>query len=231
MAKRFTDNEKWKKAFIRSLLGPYKVLWVYILDECDHAGIWHIEFDVAQIRIGSDLAIDKEKAIEYFKDKIKIIDNDKWYIKDFCYFQYGTLSENNRMHNSVINLLKRYNLYKDYIRSLQGAKDKDKVKDKDKDKDKDREFEELYKRYPRKEGLKNAKKHFMSTVKDSDMEDIKKALDNYLIYIESNKVEPKYIKMASTWFNDWKDWVEYVSPVSPKEDLDKKLGYTKVREM
>jgi len=50
MAKRFTDTDKWKKTFIRTMKAPYKLLWLYILDECDHAGIWQVDFDVDEIK-------------------------------------------------------------------------------------------------------------------------------------------------------------------------------------
>ena len=52
MAKRFTDTDKWKKGFIKNLPAKYKLLWLYILDDCNHAGIWDTDFEVASIRIG-----------------------------------------------------------------------------------------------------------------------------------------------------------------------------------
>ena len=138
MAKRFTDSEKWKKGFVKSLKAPYKLLWLYITDECDFAGIWHVELDVAASRIG--LKLDEEEAIKVFGDKIIIFDNgEKWFIPDFISFQYGSLQENNRVHFSIIQRLKKYNLINTdltlkplaipLISPLQGAKDKDMDKD------------------------------------------------------------------------------------------------------
>ena len=75
MAKRFTDTEKWKKPFIRGLQGAYKLLWLYICDDCDHAGIWQVDIDVAQIRIGEK--IDLNEAIKSFDEKIIIFDKPK----------------------------------------------------------------------------------------------------------------------------------------------------------
>lgn len=104
MPKRFTDTEKWKKPFIRGLQGAYKLLWFYILDDCDHAGIWQVDFEVARIRTGEQ--IDKQSAIAAFGDRIEIFaDGTKWFLRDFIEFQYGQLSEKNRMHLSVINIL------------------------------------------------------------------------------------------------------------------------------
>lgn len=137
MAKRFTDSEKWKKPFIRNLPLKYKVLWFYILDDCNHAGIWQIDLDVASIRVGESFNV--KDCIDVFGDKIKVFDNgEKWFIKDFIDFQYGELKDNNRAHKSVRDLLIKYdllNLNKPLISPLQGGKDKDKEQYKDKDKE------------------------------------------------------------------------------------------------
>lgn len=102
MAKRFTDTDKWKKPFIRALDAPYKLLWLYILDDCDMAGIWQKDFEVASIRIGEKVT--EARALEIFGERIKVF-GDKWFIVDFISFQYGELSENNRMHKAVSNTL------------------------------------------------------------------------------------------------------------------------------
>jgi len=138
MPKRFTDTEKWRKGFIRSLEAPYKLLWLYILDECDHAGIWHVELDVACVRIG--FQIDIADALKAFDGRVHPFDNgQKWFIPDFISFQYGDLNEVNRVHQSVGRQLRKYDLIKVVTSPLQGAKEKDKDKAKEKDKDKEKE--------------------------------------------------------------------------------------------
>lgn len=120
---------------------PYKLLWLYILDECNHAGIWQVDLAVAQLKIGEKLNV--ERALSFFKSKIFVIDfGEKWFIPDFIDFQYGELNPDNRAHKSVISILAKFHLIdetykiKELISPLQGAKDKDKDKDKDMDKDK-----------------------------------------------------------------------------------------------
>jgi hypothetical protein len=140
MAKRFTDTDKWKKPLIRSLEAPYKLLWLYILDDCDHAGIWQVDLDVASIRVGAPITIDIMKS--NFGEHLVFFDEDsKIFVPDFIEFQYGILNESNRVHQSVIALLSKYGLgaYKPLTSPLQGAKDKDKDKDKDKNKEKDKD--------------------------------------------------------------------------------------------
>lgn len=73
-----------------------------------------------------------------------------------------------------------------------------------------RDFEELWKRYPEKDGKKQAKKHFIASVKsEKELNNINIALSNYL---NSNKVRNGFIKNGSTWFNNWQDWIEYKEP-------------------
>jgi hypothetical protein len=137
MAKRFIDTDLFRKPFMRSLEAPYKALWIYLLCECDHAGIWTVEMDIAQIRMG--MKLDPAKAIEKLGGAAVPIDGGKkWYLPDFVEFQYGTLKADNRVHASVIALLSKHGIdpeNKPLLSPFQGAKDKEKDKDMVKDKD------------------------------------------------------------------------------------------------
>ena len=140
MAKRFIDTDLFRKPFMRSLDAPYKALWIYLLCECDHAGIWVVELDVAQMRLG--MKLDPEKVLDKMGGAVIPIDGGKWYLPDFVEFQYGTLNPANRVHASVIDRLSKCGIdtdqrpeIKPLASPLQGAKDKEKDKEKDKDKD------------------------------------------------------------------------------------------------
>jgi len=131
MAKRMTDTDKWKKRFLRELKPQHKLLWFYILDDCNHAGIWDVDIEVASIRVGEELIYDMLP--QAFLDKIVIFDNgDKWFIPEFIEFQYGELNPTSNVHKSVIALLDKYNL-EGYMKGSQGVQSI--LKDKDKDKD------------------------------------------------------------------------------------------------
>jgi len=72
------------------------------------------------------------------------------------------------------------------------------------------EFEVLYKKYPRKEGKKQALRHFVHARKTGHtVEEIEHALDNYIAYLKAEKTERRFTKQASTWFNNWEDWVNF----------------------
>jgi len=139
MSKRFTDTNKYKKTFFRGLPGAYKLLWDYLYHDCDHAGIWHVDMDIAQIFLGKDMPVDESTAISLFNadpedEKIVVLHGGKkWFIKSFITFQYGELNPQNRAHASVISILTKEGI-KPLTSALRGRKDKDMDKDKDKDK-------------------------------------------------------------------------------------------------
>ena len=131
MAKRMTDTDKWKKRFFRELQPQHKLLWLYILDDCNHAGIWEVDLEVASIRVGFDLS--HNHLPSSFGEKVISFDNgDKWFIPEFIDFQYGELNPNSNVHKSVIALLDKYNL-EGYMKGSQGVHSTLNNKDKDKD--------------------------------------------------------------------------------------------------
>lgn len=134
MAKRFTDTEKWKRKNIRTMSAEQKLLWFYILDNCDNTGVWHVDIELASFQIGINIL---ESHLLSFGDKIEWISDDKIFIQDFIDFQYGTLSHANNAHKPVILLLTKLGKLapKQPLNSpSRGAQDKDKDKAKAKDK-------------------------------------------------------------------------------------------------
>lgn len=135
MAKRFTDTNKYREAFFIELPAAYKLLWDYIQHDCDHAGIWIVNFRAARVYLGDELKFNQHEALRLFNSdgqKVWEIDNGKkWFFYSFIELQYGILNPENRAHNSVIKILEKYSLYKNktLISPLQGAKDMDKDMD------------------------------------------------------------------------------------------------------
>tara|TARA_R100001086_G_scaffold250033_1_gene192784 strand:- start:5330 stop:6142 length:813 start_codon:yes stop_codon:yes gene_type:complete len=154
MAKRFTDTNKYRKGFIRSLTIEQKVLWDYICTECDNAGVWEVELDIAGLRLARKgdppIQFDESEIIAAFGDKIHVFDNGKkWFIPTFIPFQYGKqLNPKNNAHKSVIEKLQARGLLNEelilitdieknegLISPSRGAMDMDKDKEMDMDKD------------------------------------------------------------------------------------------------
>lgn len=72
----------------------------------------------------------------------------------------------------------------------------------------DSEFEKLWEHYPNKKGKEQARNKFISARKDgTPFEEIATGLKNYILFIKAEKMDSKYIKHGSTWFNQkcWND--------------------------
>lgn len=90
------------------------------------------------------------------------------------------------------------------------------------------EFETIWKLYPRKNSKKDALRHYMVARKNgTEYQDVLDGLYRYLDYIKSQKIDPRYIKHGSTWFNQesWND--EYVK--TPPRTL-KDISFAEIEE-
>ena len=134
MAKRFIDTKIWDKAWFRRLTPKNKLVWIYLLTRCDHAGIWDADWEAAEFLIGE--WVDFKKLPKEITEKMKYIEGeDQYYIPSFIDFQYGELKENSKPHLSVIKRLSEKNLLNGSITVHRTLKDKDKVKLKGKGKE------------------------------------------------------------------------------------------------
>ena len=242
MAKRFTDTEKWKKGWFCSLSPEMKLLWVYILDNCDSAGLWDINFGLAEYQIGIKLDVDKIKKV-FKKQYIKINDN-KWFIRDFIEFQYKCSLDNlnvlNKAHLPIIATIKKYNLQgalKGLRRGLEAPLEKDKEKDLDKDKDKEKDkdkdinikdnitSQEIYSYYSKtiKPGAKeDAIKNITKLLKTGVYkEELLGRIDAYKVQIIKERTKPGFYIQANNFFGEkarYKDFEPIKPPTSPKAD-------------
>lgn len=70
------------------------------------------------------------------------------------------------------------------------------------------EFETLWERYPRKDGKKDALRHYRSARRNGvPYQTISEGLYRYIEYIEMNNTQPQFIKTGSSWFcgHHWDD--------------------------
>ena len=147
MAKRFIDTKIWDKAWFRKLSTKNKLVWIYLLGKCDHAGIWDADWELAEFIIGETVTF--EELPDIIKDKMQYIEGeDQYFIPSFIDFQYGELKERSKPHKSVIKRLVEKKLYKGFesVTITPKDKDKDKVKVKDKKKDKDEREKDFMKK-------------------------------------------------------------------------------------
>ena len=129
MAKRFIDTKMWDKAWFRKLTPKNKLIWIYLLTRCDHAGIWDADWEAAEFFIGDK--VNYRRLPKIITDKMQEIDGgSQYYIPSFIEFQYGELRENSKPHLSVLKRLKDKGLLTLKYKEKDKVKDKTKVKDK-----------------------------------------------------------------------------------------------------
>lgn len=228
MAKRFTDTNKWtNNKWFFNLSIQSKLFWVYLLDACDAVGVWEENVELASRIIGYEYSI--ETLLNDFKKQIYVFkDGRKWWIIDFCDFQYGVLSENttNKPHQSYISLLKKHSLFIEYSKGIHTLKEKEKEKEKETDEEKVKiisneeiEFEKVRKLYPgTKRGFDTEFDNFKK--KHKDWKTILGYLYGSLLYqIEARKKKTGFVPEwanFSTWINQRK--FEEEIPQSIKEN-------------
>ncbi len=139
-----TDTGKWSDPWFMDMPQDFKLVYLYVLDNCDAAGVWKVNRRMVEFCI--DSKIDWDMFISYMGDRLHQISEEKWWLTKFCDFQYGHIPENttSRPLIAVLSLLDSHGLSKGYTKGIDTLKDKDKDKnqdqDKDKDKSKDRRF-------------------------------------------------------------------------------------------
>jgi len=135
MAKRFTSTDKWKDPWFRKLSDKHKLFWQYILDNCNSAGIWNIDFELAGMMIGHEMGMDELKLI--FEKRIEFLSGEYCFVRGFPEFQYGRLTPDCKPHRPVIAVLQKFGLWervsKGYQVALEGHKDKEKEQEQEKD--------------------------------------------------------------------------------------------------
>ena len=163
--KRFSDAEKWKDEWFSNLSNDNKVVWIYLLDDCDNAGVWKKNLRLLNFNCNTNLT--EEDLITIFGSRLVRISDDKFLIKKFCEFQYGTdwLEKNSKPILSAKNILIKEGLLiensngkltlsklfdnsldtlnKELDNSYLTTKDKDKDKEQDKEQEKDKDKEQV----------------------------------------------------------------------------------------
>lgn len=126
----------------------HKVAWLYLVDNCDCAGILDANLKLIYFMIGATL--DADELLKAMGGRVVEVRPGKWFIPSFIKFQYGTeLNPNNSAHLGVLKRLQQYGLQspvpvisegnianipntplKGLPRGYQAPQDKDKDKDK-----------------------------------------------------------------------------------------------------
>ena len=146
--KRFTETTKWADPWFQDLPPKFKLLWMYLVDNCDLAGIWKCNFRLVSFQIGDEFT--PEEALEALSGRIQDLGQGRWWIQRFCEFQYGRLSTECKPHKAVIERLRQSGLPESGKPSqncsdrvpIQYPKGMDTLQEKEKEKETDKEKEQ-----------------------------------------------------------------------------------------
>jgi len=104
MSKRFTDTSKWRDKWFRSLDLSEKVLFLYLVDNCDNAGFIEIDFELWGFQIGIDDE-EVEGSFKALKKNIEVVGDWCW-ISTFLHHQKNLpLNPKNNAHSQIISIL------------------------------------------------------------------------------------------------------------------------------
>lgn len=136
--KRFTETTKWRDSWFRRLSPLHKCLWQFVCDECDPAGVFEFDPELATFCIGEKIML---ADLQELGERIEKLPSGKWLIKRFLEFQYTTLSQSCPAHKVVFAALDRHRLNYPKNTLLNSLSDREQDTDKDKATDKDKETE------------------------------------------------------------------------------------------
>jgi hypothetical protein len=239
MAKRFTDTEKWKDDWYLSLNNDYRQIWLWLLDNCNHAGL--CKRSLTLLNIMNNTKITEDDLLEVFQNRIMVY-QDYWFIPKFIFFQYGNdfLTSNSNAVVSAIKSMIQYGIITEtedrvlkfnielpnYYQTLKqpfskGQRplmDKDKDKDMDKDKDRDKagdesEFNKFQSFFP--QGKNNVTHNEIAVWNSLGTHERQICLQLTPLYIKHhlNKGDEKYIKNIKNFLTEgfWNDLFQFQS--------------------
>lgn len=106
---RFTDCDKWRDPWFMDLTMEMKMLWIYLCDNCDNAGVWEVNHRLAEFQLGQ--RIDWTMALNVMEGRVAIIaDATKWHLTKFVGFQYPSGLGESNVHQQVRRLLAAHGL-------------------------------------------------------------------------------------------------------------------------
>jgi hypothetical protein len=106
--KRFTETTKWDDPWFLDLTPEAKLVWLYLCDKCDNAGVIDLHIRKGEFETGISGSI--LHLLSELSTRVHVLENGKYWIKSFVSFQYGELKESSNLHKSVIQLLKNHGL-------------------------------------------------------------------------------------------------------------------------
>lgn len=240
MSYRFSSTDKWRDSWFSRLTPEEKLLFLFLLDNCDLAGFYEVDNRMISFLTG----LNEQQIIGAFKGLIRGYLGAKgtgWiWIKNFLRHQKNTpLNEENNAHKHIIQLIlaqkQRFNEHPE-IMGLISAPKQGLISPIGKGKVKVRSvldsesFEKFWSAYPKKKSKGSAQKWWTVNKPGTD------TVEKMIVTIgklkgtkDWQKDGGQFIPHPATWLNSrgWEDEVEFVTKqiTAPTEEEIRKRGY------
>lgn len=125
MANRFFDSNFYKSPFVRSLKGPLKSLYSFIICEATPSGVWAVDIEIASMYTGFSITLEDFNENFIQKNKAIEVSTCKYFFPDFIEHQYPSgLQGWNKAHNKIIIELKNWGFLREeqIVREVKGQK-------------------------------------------------------------------------------------------------------------
>lgn len=111
MGTRLADKAIWSNPWFADLEDKHKLLWFYLLDNCDIAGVWKLSLKLIEFNIHEGIFMGQVP--EPFEGHIVAFDEDsKWLVLDYIEYQQRCIIEelnpSNNCHKGILRLLVKY---------------------------------------------------------------------------------------------------------------------------
>lgn len=110
MTRRFVETTRWDVSWFMELPPEIKLLWLYLWEKCDVAGVWSVNERLASVHLG--VTPDWKLALNLFEGRIQPIQGGKkWHIVEFIRAQNpGGLSRDAKPHKQIIGLVEEHGI-------------------------------------------------------------------------------------------------------------------------
>ena len=203
--KRFTDTLKWEKEWFLSLSVGDKLVWLYLLDSCNEAGLWNVNWRLCSMLTGVELTGPSE---EIAKQLVETNHEKVFYLKGFMEFQYPDyMLKKSPMIRKCVDKLIRYGVIdSDEYETAQNqsvmesvSSVVDRVQEKEKDKEKDKEEVKVVKK--KDVSLKSITEEMLNDLQIKNLDiDVKDQFERFKDHIESHGKRYKNYQAA---FRNW----------------------------
>lgn len=213
--KRFTETNKWEDPWFRKLKPEMKLLWAWLLDSCDNAGVIDADIELASFQIGYAYPMD---TLSEFGHRVIELPCKKFFIPKFIEFQYGNLSRDCKAHNPIFISLEKHGL-KGYPKGMDTLQEKEKEKDTETETEKEPPKKEK-KLKPTTEGFEEFWAAYPKKVAKADAE---KAWDKIRPDLETVLTALSWQRKSDDWTKDGGRYIQYpASYLNSKRYQDEK---------